>query len=286
MNSASVLVGSDLSARFLAEEFGDCLLRIGFNDQSFLLRSGFSFSALQFWLLCHVVLLSHRFSAWVKVMPQPGIGPGRREWARGCKPRLSASSSTGAYKKALNVGTVTPAETSPVPTLLGPISAALEPSSSWSSSKSLERNVFVRDRSRFPFVVHPSFFSFALDFSRIFETAQNLVNTGHWSAQARKVIAFLRKFFTNFRSRHSVGSSLQYHSYRSGNSKTGKVLDAIGNPCQWREMAQDFIKVSDLITNLDQVCFEVSAAIQQLISFPPEFRPCFSEIRRFHNYGG
>src|SRR5208283_2090490 len=100
MNSAPVLVQSNLSARFLAEEFGDCFLRIAFNDKSLLLRSRFTLSALRFWLLWHVVLLSRRFSFGVEGVPQPGIGPGRSERARGCKPRLSANSSTGAYNKA------------------------------------------------------------------------------------------------------------------------------------------------------------------------------------------
>jgi hypothetical protein len=139
MNSASVLVGSDLSTRFLAEEFGDCRLRIAFNDQPFLLGSGFTLSALRLLLFRHNRILSQRFLYGVKV-PRSGIGPERPEWARGCKPRLSASSSTGAYNKALIVGTVTPAKTSPVLALFGPISATLKPSSFGSSSKSLERN--------------------------------------------------------------------------------------------------------------------------------------------------
>jgi hypothetical protein len=105
---------------------------IAFNDESFLLGSGFTLSALRLWFLRHPVLLSQRFLsvALVKMVPQPGIGPGRPEWARGCKPRLSASSSTGAHcKKAKNAGAVMPAKTSPVPALFGPINAALTPSS-------------------------------------------------------------------------------------------------------------------------------------------------------------
>lgn len=63
-----------------------------------------------------------------KDVPQPGIGPGRPEWARDCKSRLSASSSTGAQSKP-NVGTVAPAKSYAVPTFSGPFSAALNPSS-------------------------------------------------------------------------------------------------------------------------------------------------------------
>ena len=99
---------------------------IAFNDEPFLLRSRFTLSALRLWLLRHTVLLSQRFlsAAALEKVPQPGIGPGRPEWARGCKPRLSASSSTGGYNKALNVGTVTGLNPSPVPALFRPSSAA------------------------------------------------------------------------------------------------------------------------------------------------------------------
>src|SRR5207245_5485742 len=89
---------------------------------------GFTFLPLRFWLFRHLVLLSRRLSVEVG-MPRPGIGPGSPEWARGCKPRLSASSSTGAYEKALNVGTVTACQLPPVPTCSGSISAALNLSS-------------------------------------------------------------------------------------------------------------------------------------------------------------
>ena len=112
-------------SRRLFEEFVYGDLRVAFDDQSLLLGSGFTLSALWFWLLGHPVLLSHPFLSGDKVVPQPGIGPGRHEWARGCKPRLSANSSTGAHNKALNVGAVTPAKTSPAPALFGPVSAAL-----------------------------------------------------------------------------------------------------------------------------------------------------------------
>ena len=130
MSSASAFGGLNLSARFLLEEFGDCFLRIAFNDKSLLLRPRFTLSTLRLWLLCHVVLLSQRFSFGVKVVPQPGIGPGR--------PRIGHVVATharlpipplGDYEKALNAGAVTPLKVSPVPALFGPISAALTPSS-------------------------------------------------------------------------------------------------------------------------------------------------------------
>ena len=117
--------------RRLLEKRVDGLLRIAFDNQTFPLWSGLIL--LAFWLrlrfLRHGIELSYRFlSAALVMVPQPGIGPGRHEWARGCKPRLSANSSTGAHK-ALNVGAVTPRKVSPAPTYSGPISAALIPSS-------------------------------------------------------------------------------------------------------------------------------------------------------------
>ena len=113
------------------EERGDCLERIAFNDQPFLLRAGFTLLTLGFWLLTHViVVLSYRFLSGTKIVPQPGIEPERLEWARGCKPRLSASSSTGGYSKAPNAGAVTPVKTSTVPAwFFRPFSAALNLSS-------------------------------------------------------------------------------------------------------------------------------------------------------------
>ena len=36
------------------------------------------------------------YPRWGKVVPRPGIGLGRPDWSRGCKPHLSANSSTGA----------------------------------------------------------------------------------------------------------------------------------------------------------------------------------------------
>src|SRR5260370_42530879 len=148
MNSASVLVGSDLSARFLAEEFGDCFLRIAFNYQSLLLRTRFTLSALRLWFFGHLALLSH----CTHLVPEPGIGPGRPEWARDCKSRLSASSSTRG------------------PQAIGPFSAALR-----YLANNSERNILVSDGRRFPFVINPAFFFLSLDFSRFFKPTDNLV---------------------------------------------------------------------------------------------------------------
>jgi hypothetical protein len=66
------------------------LLGVSYN-QPFFLRS-----ALTFWgfLLRHTMLLSTRFSNGV--LPQPGIEPGSPKWARDCKSRPFAISSTGA----------------------------------------------------------------------------------------------------------------------------------------------------------------------------------------------
>jgi hypothetical protein len=85
------------------EEFCNCFARIAFDDQSFFLGARFTLSALRLWFFWHLVLLSPRFLVGVEMVPQPGIGPGSPDWARGCKPRLYANSSTGAHR----TGTVT-----------------------------------------------------------------------------------------------------------------------------------------------------------------------------------
>lgn len=100
------------------------LLWVG-NDQPFLFRSALPLLRFGLTFVCHTVVSSHRFLNGV--MPQPGIGPGRRGWARDCKSRLSASSSTGA-QRALNVGAGNPSKCA-APTCSGPNGAALNPSS-------------------------------------------------------------------------------------------------------------------------------------------------------------
>src|SRR5205823_3798748 len=61
------------------------------------------------------------------LVPQPGIEPGRLNWARGCKPRLYANFSTGAQAKS-DVGTEGLERA--VPALFGQSGAALSLSSS------------------------------------------------------------------------------------------------------------------------------------------------------------
>lgn len=104
---------------------------IAANDERFLFRSALR---LFLGLLGHHVLLSQRFLSAVKV-PQPGIEPGRPCGSRECKSRLSANSSTGAYRVKLEavVGEVLTG----LPTtawFLRPSSAALPLSSCRASS--------------------------------------------------------------------------------------------------------------------------------------------------------
>jgi len=98
--------GVKLARGIFLEEFVDSNLRVAFDDQTLLFGSRFRFLLLPLWFLLHLVLLLQRFlSAALVTVPQPGIGPGRPNWARGCKPRLSANSSTGAQISGLDVGT-------------------------------------------------------------------------------------------------------------------------------------------------------------------------------------
>src|SRR5579864_227393 len=119
----------ELTGRFLEEAIYR-LERVAFDDQSFLLRPRLSLSTFRFLCFGHNLLLLSQFPSGVHCgVPQPGIEPGRPNWARGCKPRLTANSSTGGdCEKALNAGTVTPVKTSTVPAwFFRPFSAALLP---------------------------------------------------------------------------------------------------------------------------------------------------------------
>ncbi len=95
------------------------------DDKAFLGWSGFTLTFFGGFFVRHEIV---SIGPLIGEVPQPGIGPGRHEWARDCKSRLSASSSTGA-QAVLNVGAGMPVKTSPVPTWFGPLSAALNPSS-------------------------------------------------------------------------------------------------------------------------------------------------------------
>src|ERR1700679_903172 len=94
---------------FLSQQRINSGLWIG-DNQSFLAGSGFTLLGLRLWLLGHGILLSSRFWFGEKLVPQPGIGPGvPPEWSRGCKPRLSAISSTGGQRTS-DVGTGDPSK--------------------------------------------------------------------------------------------------------------------------------------------------------------------------------
>ena len=87
---------------------------------------GLLFLRFRRWLFRHLVLLSRRFSVGVE-MPQPGIEPGSHEWARDCKSRLSANSSTGARRLSAETGGVWKPQS--VSALVGPLRTTLNPSS-------------------------------------------------------------------------------------------------------------------------------------------------------------
>ena len=118
------------------EERVDCLLRI-VNDETF-----FFGSTLAFWCLGlrHKVVLSSRFTFGESMVPQPGIGPGRPEWSRECKSRLSAISSTGA-STVLEAEAGKPSKHSPASALSGPSSATPKPSSCCLLLSNLARDI-------------------------------------------------------------------------------------------------------------------------------------------------
>src|SRR5580704_10378293 len=276
---------SGLSRRLFEELiYGD--QRVAFNDQSLLLGARFTLSALRRFLLRHFELVSHWFVSAVKCVPQSGIEPERREWARDCKSRLSASSSTGGYKKELNAGAAMPLKTSPVPAwFFRPSSAALLPLPWHFSSISLERNILVRNRRVLPSKKDaPPIFFFALHFVR--EATQNLVNTSHRSAQARKIVALVRQFLANFwRGEFSISLS-QHCPHSISNSQIGNIAGRTGHVRQWCKVLKNFIEVGDFMANLGQICFEVSTKVELFLALLPDSRPLAHEVRLFHNYGG
>ncbi len=125
----------DNSGGLLFEELGESSFGVLSDDEPFLFGTALAFSP-RFLLgfLGHLSLVSHSFSVSVgeEMVPQPGIEPGRRIRARGCKPRSSASSDTGGNPRP-DVGAVESLPGSAAPTLFEPSSAALYPSSQGSS---------------------------------------------------------------------------------------------------------------------------------------------------------
>src|SRR6266446_6947784 len=91
MNYGRILSRSGSVALF--QKFCERGLRVAFDYQAFLPRPTFTLSRL-FFFLRHFVLVSQRIPAGGNKVPQPGIEPGRPNWARDCKSRLYANSST------------------------------------------------------------------------------------------------------------------------------------------------------------------------------------------------
>src|SRR6267154_3936682 len=122
MDYGRALSGSKLVALF--QQFSKRSLRVALDNQAFLFRPTLT---LWFSFCRHFVLLSQKIPAGQNKVPQPGIEPGRPNWARDCKSRLYANSSTGA-QDVPDMGMVTPCQVSPIPTFFGRSSAALQPS--------------------------------------------------------------------------------------------------------------------------------------------------------------
>ena len=206
-------------------------LRIA-DDKPLLLWTGFILLAFRIRFFRHLILLSQWFPFGVDVVPQPGIGPGRPNWARACKARSSANSDTGA-QSTLNVGAVMLAKASPVPTCSGPISAALLPSSSLNASLNYsERNVIVCNFYGFPSVKHPPFPFLAINlfFGAINKPTQNFVNAGHRRCESREIKSLFVKQTTNILGRQLFSRSFQDGAYRVGDSQSRKFVPSSSLP--------------------------------------------------------
>jgi hypothetical protein len=273
----------NLAGGWLLEEFGDSFLRIAFNDQSLLLWPRFTLSALRLLLFGHLVLLSHRFSLGVKVIPQPGIEPGRPNWALGCKPSLTANSSTGGCKEALNAGAVTPCKVPPVPALFGPISAALKPSSSENPpKKSSERNVLVGNWRGLPRESYSSLFLLAVNFSRLNRATENFVDRSHRRCKARHVVIQLMKSLANILRGHFLGSHEQYLPYSVSKPQAGDAVGIDKNISQWSEMFENLVEVIYSIANIGQLCFQFRAPINLIFPLRAEFGVGLREVGGVH----
>ena len=279
----------DLLRRRLFEEFiyGD--LRIASDNEPFLSGAGFTFFALRLGLFGHLVLLSvSRLRAASKV-PQPGIEPGRPFGSRECKSRLSTSSSTGAFNKALNAGTVEVFPGVTVPAwFFGPISAALLPSS-WDASyacRNSERNVFIGNGRPLPLVIHGGvpIFLYALCLIRIRKTAQNLVNRSHLRGHRGQIIALVNKFVPDLLPGHLLARMFENKSNRVRDAQVQQVAIVVkGKIGEWGNVRQNLIKVRNLVADFGQLIFQLGTAIKELMSFLPEVGMHFREVCGVHH---
>jgi hypothetical protein len=122
---------SAFAVRFLAKQAVESAFRVLGNDQTFFLRPALARFALAFQRFSHWIPTNR--SLVVKLVPAPGIGPGRLcHQPRGCKPRTSASFVTqGPNRRASAPDVETGAFKTSDPSLLhsGRPRAALNPPS-------------------------------------------------------------------------------------------------------------------------------------------------------------
>jgi hypothetical protein len=243
---------SGLALRLALEERGDCFERIAFNDQPFLLRAGFTLSPLRLWLLCHLVLSSH----CTELVPEPGIGPGRLVRARGCKPRLSASSSTRG------------------PNAKEPLNTAL--------CELSKRNIFVANWRNLPLVVHTPIFFFALHFFRVnLQAAQDRIDRCHRRTQSRQIVFLLYQLLVHVSRRQSLSGVPKYPSHSVGNAESDWTLSSKANVRQRAEVIQHFIDMEDFVTNLHEFGFQLGATIKEPHPLAMQVSPSLRKIM-FH----
>src|SRR5260370_5014661 len=225
-----------------------------------LLGTRVSLSAFRLWFFGHLALLSH----CTHLVPEPGIGPGRPEWARDCKSRLSASSSTRG------------------PQAIGPFSAALR-----YLANNSERNILVSDGRRFPFVINPALFFLSLDFSRFLKTTENLVNRRHRSSERTQVISLVNKLLAYILRREFFVTELKNETHRVRYSQGRNFLvRVVGELGQWREVIENFVEMLDFVSHLDKFRLKFRPAINETAAHLTDGRPCLFEMRRIHAQEG
>ena len=257
------------------------LLRVG-NDESF-----FLWSALTFWcfLRLHKVLLSSRFLFGESGMPQPGIGPGSPEWARDCKSRLSASSSTGAQ----NSGGEGPR------TLNKPFSRRLlypvELHPHWEGIPGVDLrnaldlllskwNVVVCDLCRLleflwtlPAKINLIIFLFSLGFVRVIhEASEHFVDGSHGRCVFGKIESFLLKLSAYVLGGQPVLRIVQYHSDSIGNTHSSNALSE-SEPSQRSKVIEHFFQMPDLSIDLAKLGLQARTLIFQAALLRVVLRP-------------
>ncbi len=227
--------------------------RVAFDDKPFLFWSGLTLLTPRFVFLGHTKLVSYSKN----LVPEPGIGPGRHEWARDCKSRLSASSSTrGSQAK-------------------GPHIAAL---------CHLSKGIFVVGYPSV-FVINSPILLFAsqLFLGILSEATENFVNRRHWGCQVRKIVAAILKSLLYVLRREPLTVNLNDCAYRISQPQSRDAARRVSYARQRSEVLQNLVEVGNFVSRFAQLCFELSATTAKIGPLTNKLPICLTNIVGIHN---